>query len=232
MERDDRVAEGDGRRVLVRQAGTAPHPYGRPSEVPVAVETEGAYARRERRDVSVEAARRRFGGIDLPASLVGMLTALAMLTLLGGLIGAAIGAIGYQTGLDDSATGLSIAGLARGIAALLVAYYVGGWAAARIARYDGVRNGVMTGVWTLVVGAVLAVLGATLGAKYNVLANVDLPSWFSRDALTIGAIASGFAAIAAMLLGGAAGGAAGARYHRRADAAVLATRDGGIGGHS
>src|SRR4051812_46877106 len=99
MERDDRGAGGGGRRGLVRQAGTAPHPYGRPPGGPGAAEAAGGYARRERRDVSVEAARRRFGGIDLPASLVGMLTALAMLTLLGGLIGAAIGAIGYQTGL-------------------------------------------------------------------------------------------------------------------------------------
>ncbi len=45
----------------------------------------------------IAAARERFGGIDLPASLVGMLTGLAMVVLLGGLVGAAVGAIGYQT---------------------------------------------------------------------------------------------------------------------------------------
>ena len=50
----------------------------------------------------IAAARDRFGGIDLPAGLVGMLTAIAVLVLLGGIVGAAIGAIGYQTGLSGN----------------------------------------------------------------------------------------------------------------------------------
>ena len=45
----------------------------------------------------MRAAQRRYGGIDVPATLVGMLAALAMLVLLGGLVSAAIGVIGYQT---------------------------------------------------------------------------------------------------------------------------------------
>src|SRR5215208_3116434 len=103
-------------------------------------------------------------------------------------------------------------------------------AAARIARYDGVRNGLMTGVWTLLLAAILAVLGATLGSEYDVLSNVDLPNWFSRDALTAGAIVSGVVAVIAMLGGGALGGSRGDRYHRRADAAILDTRGGGLNG--
>jgi len=216
--------------VVVRESAGPAHPYGRPVEGPVVVDdATSARATAEQPDVGVEAARSRFGGMDIPATLVGMLAALAMLTLLGGIVGAAVGAIGYQTGLDGDDARLSIGGLVGGLVALFLAYYVGGWAAGRIARYDGVRNGVMTGVWTIILGAILAALGAALGAKYNVLANVDLPNWFSRDALTIGAIVSGIVAIAVMLLGGAAGGSVGARYHRRADAAVLATRRGGIG---
>ena len=107
---------------------------------------EAAYARR---DVAVEEAHRRFGGLDVPATLVGMLAALALLTLLAGLVSAAVGAIGYQTGLDGNETKLSIGGLVGGVVALFVAYFVGGWAAGRIARYDGVKNGLMTGIWTL-----------------------------------------------------------------------------------
>ena len=164
----------------------------------------------------------------MPATLVGMLAALALLTLLAGLVSAAVGAIGYQTGLDGNQAKLSIGSLVGGVIALFVAYYVGGWAAGRIARYDGVKNGVMTGVWTLLLAAILAGLGAWLGTEYNVFANVDLPNWFSRDALTIGAIASGVVAVAAMLVGGALGGAAGARYHRAADATILGTRAGAI----
>jgi MFS family permease len=194
----------------------------------VDVEGDGLGVRDARRDVGVSEARRRFGGIDLPASLVGMLTALAFLVLFAGLVGAAIGAIGYQTGLSGNEEELSVASLVGGLVGLFLAYLLGGWTAGRIARYDGPLNGAMTGVWTLVLAAILGGLGAWLGSEYDVLRNVDLPQWFSRDALTAGAIASGVLAIAAMLVGGALGGAWGERFHRRADATIAETRPGGI----
>ena len=180
------------------------------------------------RDPGLAEARRRFGGLDGPATLVGMLTALALVALIGGLIGAAIGAIGYQTGTQGNEQELSAASLAGGIVTLFLAFLVGGWTAARIARYDGVRNGVATGIWTLVLGAILAGLGAWLGTKYDVFRELNMPQWLSRDSLTIGAIASGVAAIAAMLLGGVLGGRWGERYHRRADAAILGARSGAL----
>jgi hypothetical protein len=181
-----------------------------------------------RSDVGLAEARRRFGGIDVAASLVGMLTALAFLVLFGGLVGAAVGAVAYQTGLSGREEELSLASLVGGVVALFLGYLLGGWTAGRIARYDGGLNGLMTGVWTLVLAAVLAGLGAWLGTEYDVLQKVDLPQWFSSDALTVGAIASGVAAIVAMLIGGALGGAWGERFHRRADATIVATRPGGI----
>jgi hypothetical protein len=183
---------------------------------------------RTRSDVGVREARRGFGGFDLPATLVGMLTALALLILLAGLVGAAIGAIGYQMGVEGREQQLSIAGLAGGLIVLFVAFFVGGWAAARIARYDGVLNGVMTAVWVLVLGAILAGLGAWLGSEYDVLRNVEAPQFFSRDALTVGGIVSGVLALAAMLGGGALGGRRGERYHREIDATIVGTRDGGL----
>ena len=182
----------------------------------------------EREDVGVADARDRFGGIDLPATLVGMLTALALVVLLAGLVGAAVGAIGYQTGLENAADELSIGGLVGGLVALFVAFLVGGWAAARIARYDGGRNGLMAAVWAIVLAAIMSVLGATLGAKYDVFRNVELPQFFSRDAVTVGAILSAIAASGAMLLGGFLGGKWGERFHRRADEAIVRTRPGGI----
>jgi hypothetical protein len=194
----------------------------------VDVRAERTRVRDVRPDVGVDEARRRFGGVDIPASLVGMLTALAFLILFAGLVGAAIGAIGYQTGLSGDDKELSLASLVGGLGALLLAYLLGGWTAGRIARYDEPLNGAMTGLWTLVLAAILARLGASLGSEYNVLRNVELPQWFSRDALTTGAIISGIVAIAAMLIGGAVGGAWGERFHRRADATIAATRPGGI----
>ena len=195
------------------------------------IRTAKVSERETRRDPTTREARARFGGIDLPATIVGMLAALATLLLLGGLITAAVGAVGYQTGLDEGASAqeATIGGLAAGLVVLFLSFVVGGWAAGRIARYDGAKNGVMTGVWALVLIAILSGLGAWLGAEYNVLRQADLPSWFSRGAATTGAIVSGLVAILVMLGGGLLGGVWGERFHRKADAVIAGTRAGGIG---
>ncbi len=188
----------------------------------VDVRTERSYGRDPY--AGIHAARERFGGIDVPASIVGMLTALSTVLILAGLIGAAVGVVGYQTGLDEDVEDLSIGSLIGGVAVLFVAYLIGGWAAGRIARYDGARNGFATGIWTLILAGILAALGAWAGAEYDVFENVELPQWFDEDALTTTAIISGIAAIAAMFIGGILGGLWGERYHRRADATIANAR--------
>ncbi len=169
-------------------------------------------------------AKERFGGLDWLGTIAGMLTALATVTILGGLITAAIGAIGYQTGIDGIEEELGIGGLVGGLITLFLAFLFGGWAAARIARYDGKRNGLMTAVWALLLGALLAGLGALLGSEYNVFERVDLPNLFTSDAATAAAIGSGLASAAAMLLGGLLGGILGERWHRKADLTVADQR--------
>jgi hypothetical protein len=169
----------------------------------------------------IAAAHERFGGIDIPATLVGMLTALSATLILAGLVSAAIGAVGYQTGLEENAEDLSTASLIGGVAVLFVAYIIGGWAAGRIARYDGARNGFATGIWTLLFAGILAGLGAWIGSDYDVFRNVELPQWFEEDALTTAAIISAVGAIVAMFAGGVLGGKWGEWYHRRADRTIL-----------
>jgi hypothetical protein len=170
----------------------------------------------------IAVARDRFGGIDIPASLVGMLTALSTTLILAGLVGAAFGAVGYQTGLEEDAQDLSTASMIGGVAVLFVAYLIGGWAAGRMARYDGARNGFATGVWTLIFAGILAGLGAWVDSEYDVFRNVELPQWFTTDAFTTTAIISGVAAILAMFVGGVIGGLWGERYHRHADRTIVA----------
>jgi hypothetical protein len=170
----------------------------------------------------IAAAHERFGGIDIPASLVGMLTALSTTLILAGLIGAALGAVDYQSGLEGDARDITTWSMIGGVAVLFVAYVIGGWAAGRMARYDGARNGFATGIWTLILGGILAGLGAWIGSDYDVFRNVDLPQWFSTDAFTTRAIISGIAAIAAMFAGGILGGLWGEYYHRRADRTIAA----------
>ena len=175
----------------------------------------------------IAANRAAFGGIDFPASFVGMLTAIAMLVLLGGIVGAAFGVIGYQTGLSgNDVEDISIGSLIGGIAVIFVAYVIGGWTAGRIARYDGAVNGLMTGIWTLLLAAALSALAYFFGNEYDVLRNVDLPQWFDRDALTTAAFVSGAVTVVTMLLAGVIGGLWGSRYHRVADQSLLDAYDG------
>ena len=184
--------------------------------------------REGRYDLGVAEARERFGGIDVAGSLAGMLVALALLVILGGLAAAAIGAFGYQLGNTADGEEISIAGLVAGLTVLFVSFLIGGWAAGRMARYNGGVNGLMTAVWTLVIAAILAGIGAWLGNEYDVFSNVNLPQWFSRDEWNTGAIVSGGGALLVMLLGRYLGGKWGERLHRRADAVIAATREGGI----
>ena len=179
-------------------------------------------------DVGVEEARARFGGIDIPATIAGALAALGTATLLAG-IGAGAGTFGYQLGRDNTPEELTAAGLIGGLAALLLAFLVGGWVAGRVARYDGGRNGMLTVMWFVVLAAATAALGAWIGDEYNVFQNVNLPQWCDSDALTGAAIATGAVALAVMLLAGWIGGRLGERYHRRADSLVARTRPWAVG---
>jgi hypothetical protein len=195
--------------------------------------TDAVYVRRAGVEDSLEfeRARERFGGVDLPATLAGALVAVATTVLVGGLVGAGVSGFGYQWGVevDGIEQELSVGGMIAGVLVLFVAFLAGGWTAGRMARFDGGRNGLLSAVWVLVLAAVLGGLGAWLGSKYDVFSNVDLPQWFSGDALTAAAIASGIASGVAMLVGGLLGGRLGERYNRRADAAMLSVRPGGLG---
>ena len=183
-------------------------------------------ARRVGSDVGVKEARRSFGGIDVPATLGGTAAAIGTAVLVAGLLAGA-GTVGYQRGLAGTEE-LSIGGLVAGLATLLIAFLVGGWVAGRMARYDGGRNGVLTAVWFLLLAALMSGLGAWLGREYDVLPSLRLPQWFSAEARTGAAVASGLVALAVMLLAAWLGGHLGSRYHRRADALISTTREGGI----
>ena len=171
---------------------------------------------------------------DIPATLGGFLAALGSLLLLTALVGAVIGAIGYQSGLSGSRDELSISGLIAGLMCLFVAFVIGGWVAGRMARHHGERHGLMTAVWTILLAALFAVLGALLGAEYNVFSSLNAPQFFSAAALTAGAIISGIVALAVMLVGGFLGGRMGEASSRIDDAELVETRrgvaahDGGI----
>lgn len=181
------------------------------------------YARRPDRRFVPErgfgVARRRFGGLDVPASLVGMLAAVGFVVILATLFGA-VGAVGYQTGLNAAGEDIAIGGYVLGLAVLFLAFVVGGWAAGRIARFDGVLNGGMVVLWFVLLAAVFGGLGAWIGEEYNVFRDVNLPTWFTDNATTTSAIVTGALAFIVMVGGALLGGWLGEKYHREVDSVI------------
>ncbi|MPZ52297.1 MAG: hypothetical protein GEU79_06115 [Acidimicrobiia bacterium] len=170
--------------------------------------------------------RERFGGIDTPAALSGMLAALGTIVFLGSLITAGAGSLDYQLNAIDIEGNMQEVAIGGAIASLLVvfvAFFIGGWAAGRIARFNGVMNGIGAALWMLLLIAVFAALGAFVGAEYNAFQQTGLPDWFSQfssDEATTGAIVAGIILILAMFGGAAFGGSVGDSYNRRVDAAL------------
>jgi Mn2+/Fe2+ NRAMP family transporter len=187
----------------------------------------------DRPAVGVAAARERFGGRDLPASLAGMLVAFAALLLLAGIASAAIGTIAFQTGVEGNEDELSLGALIAAGVVIFLAFLLGGWAAGRMARYNGALNGFLVAVWFVVLGVVLAIVGAIADSTYNLfedlrVADATLPNWFSFDDVTAGAIISSLAFVALMIVGAVLGGIWGTRMHRRADREITAGSTGSV----
>ena len=189
---------------------------------------------RGRGDEGIEEARERFGGLDLPASLTGMLVALAALLLLSGIASAIFGAVAFQSGVRFSdRQEVAVGGLVVGAVVLVLSFLLGGWAAGRMARYSGALNGFMTALWFVILMALLALLGGWAGDRFNLFDNLRvaqarLPNWFSPDTLTTAAAISAIVAVVLMFVAAVVGGIWGERMHRRADAVIATTREGGL----
>jgi hypothetical protein len=102
---------------------------------------------------------------------------------------------------------------------LMIAYFVGGYNAGRLSRFDGGRQGF--GVWIvgLVITLLIGAAGAIFGSEYNVLAQLQIQP---RVPVSEGALATGgLIALAAIVLGtllaAILGGKAGERYHKKVD---------------
>jgi hypothetical protein len=181
----------------------------------------------------IREAKDRFGGLDIPAILSGMLVGLAMLLILAGLASAAIGQIAFQTGVNGNETELSLGALITAGVVIFLSFLIGGWAAGRMSRYSAALNGFMVALTFVIFLGVLAALGAILGDQYNLFDNLqvakaNLPNWFSADTVTSAAVVSSIAFAVVMFVGATLGGLWGGRLHRRADE-VIATRAAGDG---
>lgn len=184
-------------------------------------------ARRIRGAEDLSSVRERFGGGDLVASLVGMLAGLGTLVFLSALIAAGANSIDYQLNvinLEGQLDEASIVGLIVAAIVVFVSFIVGGFAAGRIARYDGGLNGFGAGLWMVLLVAIFGALGAWVGTEYNAFNQESLPNWVAQldvEDLTTEAIVASAVLIAATLVGGFLGGRLGEIYHQKVDAAVV-----------
>jgi hypothetical protein len=109
-----------------------------------------------------------------------------------------------------------------------VAYYIGGYVAGRMSRFDGGQQGV--GVWIvgLIMTLLLAAVAAVLGASYNLLQQMNLPTLpVDSGSLTGAGLITLILVAGVSLLAAIVGGTAGTRYHRVVDRAgrVAAQRE-------
>jgi hypothetical protein len=173
--------------------------------------------------VARERQREAFGGLNWGASCFGWLAAVGVAALLTSILVAAGAAIGI-TESDVTTTGqdeLTLAGGIALLAVLVVAYATGGYVAGRLSRFDGGRQGLGTWAIGLVLMVALALTAALLGDEYNVLEQLNLPSFPVADGESFargGAIVLA-ASLVASLIAAVAGGKLGERYHRRVDRA-------------
>lgn len=173
----------------------------------------------------------KYGKSDFLASIVGMFAGLGALVFLSALFAAGAGGIDYQLNIintDGELDEASIVGLIVAAVVVFAAFIVGGFAAGRMARYNGGVNGMGAGLWLILLVAIFAALGAWVGTEYNAFSQFDLPNWFAQvdvDELTAMAIVASAVLVLATLGGGYVGGRLGETYHTKVDAAIVeATR--------
>ena len=169
--------------------------------------------------------REQFGGMKFGCSFFGWLTATGTAVLLTALLaatGAALGLADNVATTTPNAQDLQTVGIVGGIVLLVVvllAYFCGGYVAARMARFNGLKQGLGVWLWALIIAVVVAVLGVVAGNRYDVLARLNgfprIP--VNEGNLTVGGIVTAGSLLVISLVGALLGGLAGMRFHRRVD---------------
>ncbi|WP_423919245.1 TIGR04086 family membrane protein [Frigoribacterium sp. 2-23] len=203
-------------------APAAAEPGLRPAPVVDAVDPVEA-----RRDLLAEQ-KEEFGGIRFGAGLLGWFTATGVgfvaisivLAVLG--VYVSVSARSGEERLRFAGDNAEVLASVIGIAVLVivfVGYFVGGYAASRIARFSGFKQGLATWLWGLVISIVVAVVGAIAGTQGRDMRAPDgvVPSY--GTGLDSSLVLIVFVALLVVLsFGGAVlGGLLGQRYHRKVD---------------
>lgn len=178
--------------------------------------------RYSRRTSAYRRERREFGGrIQWEAVFFGLLAAIGLgasliAMVLGGLVAA--GVTDFHQDAASLVDRMAAGGGAIAVAILALAYLAGGYVAARMARFDGVRQGL--GVWLL--SALLILAAATTawiaGGKLDPSDSITLPSNpIDEGPLHDGGWPLAVVAVLVPLVFAVLGGMLGERFHRAVD---------------
>ena len=208
----ERRATDDDRRRADTGGGTRPMATTRPALVPGA------------------ARGRLHVGINWGAAFFGWVAAMGLAVILTAFIAAVGAAVGVSRGattaqqatdqLQQNSQTVGLLGVILLAVVAFVAYYAGGYVAARMSRFDGARQGFAVWLWAILVAVVVAIVAAVAGARYDVLSTLNT---FPRIPVNQGDLTStGIIALVVLLLitllGAVIGGLGGMRYHRRLEA--------------
>jgi len=215
---DDRRDRGAGDPGTSREGASA-----------VAAEEGGAAPVRRRRD-SLAGRPRPHVGINWGSAFFGWVAATGLaviLTALAAAIGTAIGVTrssNASQAADQLSQNAKSVGIGSGIVLAVIiflAYYCGGYIAARMSRFEGVRQGFAVWIWAIIIAIIVAIIAAVAGSKFDVLSSLNsfprLP--VKQGDLTTGGIIALAAFLVISLLGALVGGRAGMHYHRKLERA-------------
>lgn len=203
--------------TIVRE--TRPIASGTSSEDAQVLHDSGAQRAQRRATI-----RARYGGMYWGSAFIGFAVATFFLIVFLGIVGAIVGAVGFQLNapvpklggqISQTTQNLGIGALAGSVLAVFFAFLIGGYTAGRMSRFDGAKNGAGVWLWTIIVAALVSIAGAILGSSFNVASQIHLK--IDITTLTVAGAISLAVTLVVMLVAATLGGIAGERYHRRID---------------
>lgn len=195
--------------------GSSPGPYGATDFRATATDHDSVRARE----------KEAFGGIKIGSAFFGWLTTIGATLLLIAIASAIAAGIGVDTSLSSQ----DLRGVGIGVAIallviLFISYFVGGYVAGRMARFNGARQGLAVWLWAVLVAVILTVVGVIAGQQTDITSQLNLPSIpVSSDDLTAGGLIGLAILLTVTLVAAILGGLAGMRFHRRVDRAGFDT---------
>ncbi len=171
--------------------------------------------------------RDMYGGVDWLASFLGFIFALVAAAFFSLIAGLVLAPLGFTLDLGGAQIGAAvITGLVLVGILVFLTYFIGGYVAGRLARFDGGRNGAMLLLWSFLAVAVLALAGGILssflpegiaGGIRNFIQNDVLATIGNLAELGVVGIIVAVGGLLLALLGGFLGGRLGSRYHSEID---------------